>query len=413
MEPIDKLDKDDPGDDVQLRFHYQHGYGAILAISSITNINDFNDFWFEQFEDILCKDIENLFHYYQIKTRNPELGAWKLSDKALKGSLQKFTKHEEEFSTVSKAYYFVSNTKFLETGEDVDDKTKLANSPINFFNTIKTQKLDKMASHYKDKFDDLLTACSCTEKVLLDTLKKTNLIIGPSKESIDSDLSSIHLFGIDKLKSISMQIIHKIRDEIILEIYKASSNIISDPRIHLFDLAINSPENPIINSKKMTKAYFNEIINNHSSGSDIFRFLPNREVKIGTSRTNSPILTKKLVKAGLSRSLDSMERRTLSAEYNLLELSNKNTDYFEEVLGQLESVVLTEHNDYEIMNTNEEGINSKQLMADFVKRMKEISSEEKKRVYGQNHDMLIGISGLLTGECKIWWCEQFDLSEDI
>ncbi|MCP4179176.1 MAG: DUF4297 domain-containing protein [bacterium] len=412
MNPIEMLDKNDPGDDVQLRFHYQHGYGAILAISAICEIYEYVEFWFEQFEDILCKDKEGLFSYYQIKTQNPELGSWKISDKALKDSIKRFTNHEDKFSTVSKEYLFVSNANFLETGEDTKDKQKIANSPINFINNIRNIKKKDWTDHYIVKFDELKEFCKCTEKVLLNTLKKTSFIVGPSKESIDSDISSIHLYSVNKLENKSLKKIHKIRDEILFEIFKSSSNVISDSRKHLFDLAINSPQNPIIQSKKITKNDFMQIIDENSNESDIFRFLPKRTINIDQSKNNKPILIKKLQKAGLERSIDSMERRTLSAEYNLIELSNKDADNFEDVLNQLENIVLTEHSDFELMNTIDDKIDSKKLMTDFIDRMKIISTTEKERVYGHNHDMLIGISGLLTGECKLWWCEKFDLDVD-
>ncbi len=411
MEPIDIIDVVDTGDDTQLRFHYQYAYGVILALSAISKAEMNVEFWFEQHEDILRRNEDGYFSYFQIKTRKPEIGHWTLTSDALLKSIKKFTNHESKFSSNSTDYYFVSNARYQETNNDIKDKKKMADSPVNFFQNIDIIINENCPEHFSNKFKELLNYCGCDQDLLKSTLKKIKLINGPSYESIDSDLSSLHLFNLKYCKHLKLRTIHKIRDELIYNVSKASSLIIETVEKHLFNIIMDSPNNPVINSKKITVKEFESMIENSNNENDIFRYLPSNLMTLGNGGKNLPILNKKLKKGGLENSLDSMERRALSAEYNLIEVSIKEPDRFKEILNQLENVVVTEASDIKLINTDENVLNSSSMMKDFILRMRDISKNDPERVLNNNFDMLMGIAGLLTGECKIWWSEKFNLDE--
>ncbi|MFC1510223.1 dsDNA nuclease domain-containing protein [Candidatus Omnitrophota bacterium] len=413
MEPIDFIDNSDPGDDIQRRFHYQHAYGLILAIASILEKNDYVEFWYEHMEDILCKDRQNNYSYYQIKSRKAELGYWTLKDKDLLKSIKRFTKHEQRFGGNSERYCFVSNAEFKKSKDDNKNKDTIANSPINFFKYIyDLDDIKNCQTHFRSVVNSLLLSCDCTEDVLIKTLKKTELINGPNFESIDSELSDVHIHQLEQCKEMKLTEIHKIRDLLVNKIFQASSLIVNLSEKHLFNVVINNANNPIIHSKKITVDDFMGFVSNSGIEKDYFRFLPNlTELNIGEGKENVQILRKKLTQGGLENNFNSLQRRTLSTEHHLIELQIKEPENFGKLLGQVESVVLTECTDVQNMNTQKNEVDSVNMMKEVTTRMKEIAQNQKARVHSQNYDVLMGMVGLLSGACKIWWSKKFNLKD--
>jgi hypothetical protein len=54
--PGDILDTEDPGDDVQRRFRYQHAYAAIQCLKLLEPTSEFIAVYCENHEDVLLRD---------------------------------------------------------------------------------------------------------------------------------------------------------------------------------------------------------------------------------------------------------------------------------------------------------------------------------------------------------------------
>lgn len=51
------------------------------------------------------------------------------------------------------------------------------------------------------------------------------------------------------------------------------------------------------------------------------------------------------------------------------------------------------------------------MMIDLQDRLKKIAKEEPTRVAHQSYDCLLGMVGLLTSACRVWWCPEFSIQE--
>jgi hypothetical protein len=49
------------------------------------------------------------------------------------------------------------------------------------------------------------------------------------------------------------------------------------------------------------------------------------------------------------------------------------------------------------------------MLIDVQNRLKKISELDPSRVHYQSYDLLVGVAGLLTSECKVWWSEIFEV----
>jgi Mor family transcriptional regulator len=408
--PIGTYDDSDPGDEMQLRVRYQHSYGLILLAQAVRKKNDCFALWFEQHDDILYESSNKSFDYYQVKTRKETSGYWTMGDVDLTKSLKRFTEFEQRFGASSRKYVFVSNCPFKETNPSAKDNL-VGNSPINFFREIVSVKSIKDISNvFKSKFSELAKNFNCDENILFKVIKKTELVKGPTLDAFEVELSCSHLHQIPECRDYDLPRIHKLRDEIIYRIFAASSLSVNSPEKHIFDLVRKSPDDPRIISKKMTTSEFLDLLT--SDKKSTFSFMPGTaSISMGCGEKNMWILKQKLKKAGLENQYESIRRKSLSTEYDFLEQIAKSEDSstVTATLDQVESIVLGECCESILEATESKGINGVVAMTNTIKKLRHIVKEQPDLVRDQPYESLIGIAGLLTGECKIWWSPRFEL----
>ena len=148
----------------------------------------------------------------------------------------------------------------------------------------------------------------------------------------------------------------------------------------------------------------------------VFRYQPVDSSLTLAKGSTTHILAKKLEYGNLNSLIKTFNRRTISAEERLLEASYENPSTIESLLTQLESVVQAECDDAELEALLETGEKSH---ADFgpkkylkvVQRLKNIADKRPDLVYSEPFETLIGIAGLLSENCSVWWSETFNLTE--
>ena len=66
---LDVYDGDDPGDETQRNFRYQHAYGVLLLAACLSGQRHYTALWCEHHEDYLTEIGDGSFDAWQIKTR--------------------------------------------------------------------------------------------------------------------------------------------------------------------------------------------------------------------------------------------------------------------------------------------------------------------------------------------------------
>lgn len=408
--PIEKYDLSDPGDDMQLRIRYQYGYGLILFCEAEKHEIDCKSLWFEQLEDILLEKNDGRFSFYQVKTRETTRGKWKITDDALVKSIKRFCEFENEYGESIDSFFFISNCPYRELKEDAKEEEK-ALSPINFFRFIKNiEDVKKVEGEFKKRFDNLVASAGVEESILLTVIQKISLVIGPPLENFEIDLSATHLRSIPLLENRSLTYINRVRDEFLHKVFKASSLSIEDSHKHIFCRVNDQKYDPRVLSKKIDLEEFSSFISDIPK--EVFMYFENSsELEIGTSIRDMEVLKKKINRAGLSSQYESLKRRALSAEEHLLEEANKNPEGFQAMLDQVEGTVLSTCSDAILDATNNKEIDGVEAFKTARKKLEFLSENNPSQVSSRNSDCLIGVAGLLTGACKLWWSEEFDMDD--
>jgi hypothetical protein len=402
----------DPGDETQRNFRYQHAYGTILLISAATGLTPYEAIWCEHHEDLLAERSDSTYDAFQVKTRRPELGDWTLTDVAIRHSIKRFVMLHNKFGANIQRFVVVSNADFSSVSLDVTNINRLKNSPHSFLNAI---WLSARPNQVRSPFDEVLAAMAvefdCETETLFAVLRRTELVKGPNRDHFDSEVAHIHLPGLDDCRLLSAAMLNAVRDELIQKVYGASSLLIEDPRQHLPHIA--GQTNPRLLAKRVAVSVVAECAEQKSGL--IFRYQSSEPtLQIGSSGSQRDILRKKFIRGGLADQLPVMERRTLDTEARLMALAHAKPEAFDALMKQLEGVVQAECSEAQLeAQTNRitpsTPFGPLMLLSVFT-RLKNIAEKAPGKVNNEPYECLVGVAGLLTEQCTVWWSEKFNLS---
>ena len=406
--PIEKRDQSDPGDEVLRKFHYQHAYGVVLSVGMATGKLPYTALWCEQHEDFLAETGAELFEAYQVKTRKPELGVWELNDKALQKSISRFVELDLRYPAKIKKFLFVSNT-------DVSNSSALKRvhlSPSKLLTSI--QKV----TQWKDLTDDALKGFEvlkedlCVESTsLFSVLSRMDIVLGPTDRAFEDELAQRHISSLAECVSMGSATLSKVRDALIFMIAQASSLFSDDPSRDWVGITYKNNQDPFLLAKRVTPQ--DVILAVRDAREPAFRFLPElATLKLGEHSLRQNTLRKKMSRGGLAARYEAMNRRSITAEQELLDLATR-PSHGESICSQIENVVLTECDDSNLRASQAGRTYGPAMLIDVQDRLKRIAEEEPLRVYRQPYDLLVGVAGLLTSECKVWWSEPFDVEDDL
>jgi hypothetical protein len=408
--PLTFLNPADPGDDVQRRFRYQHGYGVVLLVSALIKELPFRAIWCEHHEDLLAERTDGLFEGFQIKTQKPELGAWECKDAAFKKSLNRFVQQDTDYPGSYCAFHFVSNADFAE-GKNAADA---ANSPIRLVKAIHAaaslEALKKSHPKFFDYLKSLGEEFGQEPDAFFAVLKKVQLNKFASLEDFDACLAHEVLPKVPLLEKLESKELDAARDELIGLIFRASSIAVTDPARFLENVAAANGSQTELLRKRITPDEARVALSRWKAPT--FRFAPAPDaMKLRDVPGQHEVLEKKMNRGGLDKFMVPMQRRTLSAERFLLEMSHSSPEATKALLNQLDGAIVSDCSDAQLVASEKPEPYGEAMLRLIHKSLKERAEEKPDTVGGLDYDCLVGVAGMLTNECKIWWSEKFDLSE--
>ena len=247
--PIEIRNQTDPGDETSRRDRYQFGYGGILLVGSLRGDLDYKAIWCEQHEDFLGEVSENLFDAYQVKTRKPELGAWKLSDDELTKSIDRFVKLKRDYPSSFRKFRFVSNAKFNNSVA----KAKRHLSPVQLLAAVQNaSKWDKLEDAEKKGFEYLQEKIRVDAEELFDVLKKVDFANGPSLENFEDVLAQTHIAKLSQCSNYNATSLRRVLEILIHKIHQASSLVTTDPAVHYVALNAKCRMDPLLRAKRVS-----------------------------------------------------------------------------------------------------------------------------------------------------------------
>jgi hypothetical protein len=167
----------------------------------------------------------------------------------------------------------------------------------------------------------------------------------------------------------------------------------------------------VIQSKRISKAIVSEVLNRELSSATLLRtyqLVPIADLPTGMNRMEI-----KMAAGGLSvREIDHLKDLKFSTEHLLQQwfymYGHEQTQKYYE---HLRVVVRGECLAAQETSQQPEGLYANRMLADLRRRLEHQSTTLAAETPECRQDHLLGMAGILTEDCKVWWSTEFELPE--
>lgn len=395
----------DRGDETQERFRYQWAIGVCLLAQSLTGARTIRALWCEHHDDFLLELLTGRYVAVQVKTDGRENAQWRWSDDALVDSLARFCVLERAHGAVIDTYEFFSNAAPYVPAASTKRQDSLAASP-----SLLLQCCSRVAAHseieepYTGAFAGLVTKTGGDAMVLFEVLRKLKFAQGPVLRGYDDTLAAAIVPSLPGCAGLPTVSCCRLRDELIALVQSACRLRVGGIDGAVAYLATNGRPHVALRGKCIPPESAAELIARVRQPT--FRFIDGGTgIEIGATVGRTEVLKRKMRNAYLGSQFESLRLRMDSADQRLMERALLEPDGFDAVANQLVSTVLVECKDVEAMAFDH--VNEKTrglaIYKQILQRMDNLAQGEPERVCREPKDTLMGIAGMLSGECKFAW----------
>lgn len=395
----------DRGDETQERFRYQWAIGVWLLAQSLTATRSIRALWCEHHDDYLLELPTGRYIAVQVKTDSRENAHWRWSDDALVEAVARFCAFEKVHGAIIDGYEFVSNAAPYVPAPTTRRVDSLAASPDRLM-----QCCSRALSHlevedpYKTAFTGLVGKTGGDAAVLFQVLRKLVFAQGPVLRGYDDTLAASIVPKLPGCSGLTTVSCCRLRDELIGLVQAACRLRVDGIDGAVAYLATNGRPDAAIRGKCITPESAAELmfrVRQHT-----FRFVGSGAgLDIGATAGRAEVLSRKMRNAYLGSQFEPLRMRMDSADQRLMERALLEPDGFDAIANQLVSTVLVECKDAEAMAFDhaDEKTRGLAIFKQILQRMDSIAKEEPERVCREPKDTLMGIAGMLSGECKFAW----------
>ena len=407
--PANSAPREDIGAETGYRFGYQDAWAATLSCALIDEPAEFTELFCEHHEDILLKQADGKFQGIQVKTRQLAGAPWKANDEEVFKSLCRFVLLDAQFPNQFAKFVFATNHFFFETSPsgknlpyvlaEAVNASDLASAP-----TIIKQLATKLAKKTIRNMEEVLgtlkkTACTAALPKLDDSRKVLRESIiraySPAQDAVPS-----------AIENAASQLVDAVR---------AASSLVHRDSLPAYLCLLNEAEviesRRRIESKLFTPERVREVLQESlSSSSLLVPAVPDNAVPPGEARNR---LEKKLEAGGLSVvSINLATDLSASALHRSLEWCERFGD--KEALRRyqhLKTLVLKDcASAYEDTKSDQE-VFGRKMLESLRARLTARTQAGSAAVFNCREEHLEGCAYELTGACKVWWSNPFDLNE--
>lgn len=406
--PDQILDTIDRGDDTQRRFRYQNSCACFISINMLNDDCTYEEVFCEHHEDILLKLKNGKFAGVQIKTRDINLGPFKINDDAIYNSIKRFVSLNVRFQSSFEYFVLATNVGFLKCNSSgIRELKKLIED--NVFSITKRNTFSSVIKKIISEVSKQLNITLCEEDVLA-VIKKIKLHEGlPQITDIDDKLFSM-LSRSKALAYTYMRVLKKVIDDIVIKHYNASSLSFEghDFEYYVFNNKTSEEiDSIIIKSKKITKDDLLDIISENIQSIDLIK--PQITHSIFGITPSTIKLEKKLDAGNVNiENVNIMKDDKYAFESLMTERFYKKGQTAEDEYNHIRHIILSECQDaYDRYDKNT--IFGTQMLNDIRDRIKERLRLDKKSLLECTPEHLLGMVAILTEECKVWWSDKFEI----
>ncbi|NQX67323.1 DUF4297 domain-containing protein [Paenibacillus alba] len=395
--PHEHLSTTDPGDETQKRFRYQHTYTALIAFEMYNGILPYKELYCEHHEDILAVREDGTYHGIQVKTRQLTDGAFEIGDSAITGSLIRFIKLSKQFPNKFSGFTIVSNCPFR--------KDETGKSLVHLLNQVKKGMTKDFTPRDLNKHLQVLvgeTGTSMNE--ILSVLAITDVQDGPGMDDIDAKVINDHIGKSKACQGIAIEKIRMIHRLLCEKIYSASSkrveNAVKDYSSLIGGSSIVNAEE--INTKRITKHTVSLLVEDNVKGGV---FLSTRGSVDGITPSESSQLMRYKMSCGLVdvEDIDVMDDLRAATEDYFIENSYRaeNKMKYLSEYHQIRTIVTNQSVEAKSRCRKADTPYGTDMLQNIEDRLNDISKTRKEDVFHSPYEILKGLVGVLTNECKI------------
>ena len=384
------------GDDVLRRYRYQHLYTILLAIQMYRKEIPYTQLFCELADDVLGVLSNNKLVSIQIKTSEskPEFS---YNDPEVTKSINRFVHLNGNFPGVFEEFIFVSNISFKKS-RDLNKIIKYAK-----------EKPNDLDSNSKEFVEKLSNQNSVNSKDALEVLSKIKILKGPSLDDIESKITTDYLSKIEKCSTLSVPKLSSLLNILVLEISKKSSKVIENSVKDYITFVEDGEKKQLqqeIKSKQILPKTIERIVVNER----IAYLVSNNPVKFQLKAGSVELMEQKMAVGGISTmEINSMKSLAWSAQNHFFEEYNKRNGEPEEIkreIDHLQTLLENQAAESETDTKKNDVLYGTDMLRSLEERIKDIITTRSGDVFGIKYEILKGIIGILTGDCKIWFNNQ-------
>lgn len=408
MDPGSTLSTIDRGDDMQMRVRYQTTYAAFLALGMLLDATEIIEIYCEHHEDVLVRKANGKYQGCQVKTRLASIGPFKADDDQIKSALSRFVGLDIEFPGHFESFVIATNVGFWQSAESSKNLpyiTALAQGS-NGAVPKTSRKIHKLVG-------SLCADNNCKRELVWSVLARVEL---------QPELPQFH--DIEKQLAVQIAVVlgetHRRFDELtraakaaVQLIGGASSRSHSSPLFRYFvfvEGASNAEEGAIIEAKRISKERLWQVIK--LSFDDAVLLCSGNRIDLTTLPTGMTKIEKKMAAGGITAAeIELAKDLKFSMDKLLQEWMYKYGP--KEATRRFDHLQLIVKDDcFEASgHTKAAGPYGTAMLARVRSNLKGSAAHHAAQLtpMGLTYNHLLGVTGILTEECTVWWSDPFDL----
>jgi hypothetical protein len=395
---------EDVGADTQRRFRHQACYAAILSLGLLDIGGPLEELYCEHHDDVVLRLSSGLFRAIQVKTRMVGRVPFKAGDAEIVSALRKFAFLERNYPGQFDGYILAANVGFWH-------EKKNGSNLQHLLDGIKAGSLGVAAGLLK-KIAETKPTVAVT--VVAVALQKVTLTETPGLDDVESRLRE-QLAQISEFRGRRYDELKVASDALRECIFKASSLSGLSALPEYLVLCSDSPETVleqhVIQSKRISKEIVREVLNHGLSSITLLRthqLVPISELPTGMTRMEI-----KMAAGGLTVSeIEHLKDLKYSAESLLQEwLYRYGPDRAQDYYEHFRVVVRDECLAAQQTSEQAEGLYGNRMLSELRKNLAQRAATQAGEVPEHRREHLLGVAGILTEDCKVWWSTEFRLPE--
>jgi hypothetical protein len=404
--PIKSLSSVDKGDETLHRYRYQAACAALFSLDLLDINSEFEELFCEQYEDILILLKGGTFAGIQVKTREPKLGPFSFGDTEVQDSFKRFVELEAQFPEKFSRYVICSNCDFWA-------KRKDSTNPVYCLDEIRENTHINMDFVIIEKIGKIADATKTDHEFVLKVLKKVRLQRTMDLYGFEEKLTKNVSVVVGKEKT--YETIYGVALALINTMLRKSS-LPQDSSKNGFLEFLQNPRTlkveSTIEDKRVTKKEIETLVANTLTSTTLRMAKPMGLLNLPKGMKK---LELKMANGGLSAlDIDNEKDLKYSAEMLLTNWFHRKGP--EETESRYENLCVIVRNEcieaMDLLKSSAPAFGT-EMLNEVRRRLREKHSNNVASIYPDcAYEHLLGIAGILTEECKVWWSEEFPIPEE-